>query len=133
MIQREAEPSHRQKAWYSMTNKASELLPVCSHIGAWGTRHLPGNEERSIRAKLLAEGGPSLWKAFMAELQEEHLGIPLPAGARHGGPTVRERLQAAYEEVRAGLRSEEHTSELQSLMRSSYAVFCLKKQNKRKS
>src|SRR3546814_7435599 len=29
-----------------------------------------------------------------------------------------------------GLRSEEHTSELQSLMRLSYAVFCLKKKNK---
>src|SRR3546814_9060001 len=29
--------------------------------------------------------------------------------------------------VAAVLRSEEHTSELQSLMRSSYAVFCLKK------
>src|SRR3546814_1482900 len=28
-----------------------------------------------------------------------------------------------------GLRSEEHTSELQSLMRISYAVFCLKKNN----
>src|SRR3546814_5908773 len=28
-----------------------------------------------------------------------------------------------------GLRSEEHTSELQSLMRISYAVFCLKKTN----
>src|SRR3546814_7570678 len=28
---------------------------------------------------------------------------------------------------RANLRSEEHTSELQSLMRISYAVFCLKK------
>src|SRR3546814_2593810 len=28
-----------------------------------------------------------------------------------------------------GLRSEEHTSELQSLMRTSYAVFCLKKNN----
>src|SRR3546814_1716113 len=27
-------------------------------------------------------------------------------------------------------RSEEHTSELQSLMRTSYAVFCLKKKNK---
>src|SRR3546814_7855918 len=27
-------------------------------------------------------------------------------------------------------RSEEHTSELQSLLRSSYAVFCLKKKNK---
>src|SRR3546814_6398440 len=30
-------------------------------------------------------------------------------------------------------RSEEHTSELQSLMRISYAVFCLKKKKKRKS
>src|SRR3546814_9984768 len=29
----------------------------------------------------------------------------------------------------AGARSEEHTSELQSLMRISYAVFCLKKEN----
>src|SRR3546814_7327058 len=30
------------------------------------------------------------------------------------------------------VRSEEHTSELQSLMRISYAVFCLKKKNKKK-
>src|SRR3546814_1302755 len=35
-------------------------------------------------------------------------------------------------EQRAGrIRSEEHTSELQSLMRISYAVFCLKKKKKR--
>src|SRR3546814_2032596 len=33
----------------------------------------------------------------------------------------------AMQFVRAGWRSEEHTSELQSLMRISYAVFCLKK------
>src|SRR3546814_4013349 len=32
----------------------------------------------------------------------------------------------------AGRRSEEHTSELQSLMRISYAVFCLKKKTKKK-
>src|SRR3546814_8912854 len=32
--------------------------------------------------------------------------------------------------MKAGDRSEEHTSELQSLMRTSYAVFCLKKKNK---
>src|SRR3546814_1448980 len=31
------------------------------------------------------------------------------------------------------IRSEEHTSELQSLMRISYAVFCLKKKKKKKS
>src|SRR3546814_1789268 len=34
------------------------------------------------------------------------------------------------EEGHYGTRSEEHTSELQSLMRISYAVFCLKKKNR---
>src|SRR3546814_2789929 len=34
------------------------------------------------------------------------------------------------EALEAGERSEEHTSELQSLMRISYAVFCLKKKKK---
>src|SRR3546814_2917265 len=32
-----------------------------------------------------------------------------------------------YKQIDAAVRSEEHTSELQSLMRISYAVFCLKK------
>src|SRR3546814_5846251 len=36
---------------------------------------------------------------------------------------------AALERTRLIFRSEEHTSELQSLMRISYAVFCLKKKN----
>src|SRR3546814_2580286 len=49
------------------------------------------------------------------------------------GMDVRDGLQEAIDVHRlaqqrqAGLRSEEHTSELQSLMRISYAVFCLKK------
>src|SRR3546814_5596623 len=39
----------------------------------------------------------------------------------------REQLKAG---ITASTRSEEHTSELQSLMRISYAVFCLKKKNR---
>src|SRR3546814_6035793 len=35
--------------------------------------------------------------------------------------------------IALGQRSEEHTSELQSLMRISYAVFCLKKKKKHKN
>src|SRR3546814_3557628 len=35
--------------------------------------------------------------------------------------------------ISGGARSEEHTSELQSLMRISYAVFCLQKKNKNKN
>src|SRR3546814_1166613 len=36
-------------------------------------------------------------------------------------------VDGLVDELTAGRRSEEHTSELQSLMRISYAVFCLKK------
>src|SRR3546814_1333629 len=51
-------------------------------------------------------------------------------------PAVREGLaatilpySAAQPETASGISSEEHTSDLQSLMRISYAVFCLKKKN----
>src|SRR3546814_8787419 len=40
------------------------------------------------------------------------------------------RVIAGVEGAALVFRSEEHTSELQSLMRISYAVFCLKKKNK---
>src|SRR3546814_2804828 len=48
-----------------------------------------------------------------------------PDGPRAGGRRGRRSRRARR--VRARRRSEEHTSELQSLMRISYAVFCLKK------
>src|SRR3546814_3013181 len=44
------------------------------------------------------------------------------------GRAIRGRfLDSAFPSAIADRRSEEHTSELQSLMRNSYAVFCLKK------
>src|SRR3546814_10798474 len=45
-------------------------------------------------------------------------------------PQVRDQSRE-WEYVQDQLRSEEHTSELQSLMRISYAVFCLKKKKKK--
>src|SRR3546814_3311086 len=49
--------------------------------------------------------------------------VPPPRPARHG-----RNAQPRARTCRSGAgRSEEHTSELQSLMRISYAVFCLKK------
>src|SRR3546814_6559570 len=44
-------------------------------------------------------------------------------------PTVKVNYLLVKNISISGLRSEEHTSELQSLMRISYAVFCLKKKN----
>src|SRR3546814_7928296 len=46
------------------------------------------------------------------------------------GPVMWLRRRKLPPEDDAEPRSEEHTSELQSLMRISYAVFCLKKKNK---
>src|SRR3546814_6847928 len=40
-------------------------------------------------------------------------------------------ITKASESAKRPIRSEEHTSELQSLMRISYAVFCLKKKKKK--
>src|SRR3546814_4661105 len=54
------------------------------------------------------------------------------AGEREGAGQVRveNRAPILQRDLGQRLRSEEHTSELQSLMRISYAVFCLKKKKK---
>src|SRR3546814_10430067 len=49
------------------------------------------------------------------------------AGAGLGTDRIRRETLAVGDVVDLDLRSEEHTSELQSLMRISYALFCLKK------
>src|SRR3546814_5497308 len=49
--------------------------------------------------------------------------------ARYLGKGVTKAVAAVNGEIADALRSEEHTSELQSLMRISYADFCLKKKN----
>src|SRR3546814_10026614 len=86
-------PSHKQKAIYSLTEKAIPLLPLFVVMGAWGRRHLPLTHYLSVRARLLEEGGPDMWNAFMDELRAAHLGLLL----EHEGPTVAERLQATYQ------------------------------------
>src|SRR3546814_7632175 len=55
-------------------------------------------------------------------------GLPLAPARGRVGVAV-----AALHLRHDGRRSEEHTSELQSLMRISYAVFCLKKKKQKKS
>lgn len=93
MLTAAADPAHRQRTILSLTEKSIALLPAMIALGAWGRRFLPVTPELAIRNRLLEEGGAEMLEAFMAELRETHLGI---ANSR-GGPTVAERLQAAYE------------------------------------
>ena len=78
LLSRSDNPAHKQKAVYSLTEAAIELVPLLVQMGAWGRRHLPASPELSIRAQLLEEGGPPMWEAFMAELRSLHLGAPAP-------------------------------------------------------
>ena len=91
LLTRRDDPSHAQKAIYSLTEPAIQLVPLLAQMGAWGLRHQPASEELSIRAQLLEEGGPEIWDAFMDELRALHLGAP------RRGPSVFDRLQKAYE------------------------------------
>jgi DNA-binding HxlR family transcriptional regulator len=93
LLSKRDHPSHKQKSIYSLTEAAIELVPLLAHMGAWGRRHTPVSEELSIRARLLEEGGPPMWDAFMAELRSLHTGAQPP------GRSVRAELQAAFEAV----------------------------------
>src|SRR3546814_3609986 len=98
------------------------------------SRHLAkavdaGNQAEAILAREDAERRVNAGYIIEAEMTEDG---PIP---RH----IKDRIRASGPTVRADLginnsipivRSEEHTSELQSLMRISYAVFCLKKKTK---
>lgn len=100
MITRADDPSHKQKAIYSLTEAAIQLVPMFAQMGAWGRRHRPVSEDLSIRAQLLEEGGPEMWSAFMEELRADHLGSPRPARS------VRGELQAAHLAVVAKLAAQ---------------------------
>src|SRR3546814_8400771 len=58
----------------------------------------------------------------------------LAAAAQDGTSSITEKVTPSVcTQCGSAVRSEEHTSELQSLMRISYAVFCLKKKKKKKT
>jgi DNA-binding HxlR family transcriptional regulator len=103
VISRTDDPSHKQKGIYSLTEQGIELLPILAQMAGWGYKYLPVSEELGIRAKLLKDGGPTIWAEFMDELREIHLGIKKRKTAGQG---VGERLQAAYQRVVADKKAE---------------------------
>src|SRR3546814_5423742 len=77
----------------------------------------------AVALALILAIGYGIWRTqfFTAPTDEEIALTEVPEATR---PALRPGA------VTAPMRSEEHTSELQSLMRISYAVFCLKKKKK---
>ena len=71
------DPTHKQKAIYSLTEKAITLLPIIVQIGAWGSRWVPDAKELDARSRKMLreiqEGGPRAWAERMDELRAQHL------------------------------------------------------------
>src|SRR3546814_1560850 len=88
-----------------------------------------------VRSRLLYDTAiPRSVRHYLHQFYEHHCGVRVAGLPRGIGLTtilVELSMQQFDDAIRAipGVyrRSEEHTSELQSLMRNSYAVFCLKK------
>src|SRR3546814_2428833 len=85
-----------------------------------------GEQPEAPGSSRLGRGHAGQWRGGRAGLSSlRHASKPEPDDRRGGARDSGERQIS-----RAPTRSEEHTSELQSLMRISYAVFCLKKKKK---
>src|SRR3546814_8590461 len=88
------------------------------------------NFHRRLTMKMNTIESP-LSRFHLPKLAAVALGGLLLAGFAGNPPN--EQFAVTESAVRRAVRSEEHTSELQSLMRSTYAVFCLKKKNTNKT
>src|SRR3546814_4143723 len=74
----------------------------------------------------------SIWVAlWLANRLVSPIRRLVTAAERVGAGDLSARVSVRHSPDEIGTRSEEHTSELQSLMRISYAVFCLKKKQRK--
>lgn len=77
LLTKSDDPTHKQKAIYSLTEKAITLLPVVVQIGAWGSRWVPDAKKLDSAARKylreIQEGGPRAWTKRMDELRAQHL------------------------------------------------------------
>src|SRR3546814_1539905 len=78
---------------------------------------------RHLRITVIGEDAIEAFTLLLAAEQAGNPVVAIAPSVKSSGKIVKLALQSP----RALARSEEHTSELQSLMRISYAVFCLKK------
>jgi DNA-binding HxlR family transcriptional regulator len=78
ILTKKDDPSHKQKAIYSLTEKGIALLPIVVQIGAWGSKYVPAAKKLDARARVIVrkiqEGGPPVWDTMMDELRAAHLG-----------------------------------------------------------
>src|SRR3546814_2161591 len=109
---------------------AAPLVPVVANVTA-----SPVSDAATIRSLLVEQvTGRVRWRESVGAMEGIGVDRFVELGGKVLSPMVKRSASGEVETVSVismddieALRSEEHTSELQSLMRISYAVFCLKK------
>src|SRR3546814_9720860 len=108
--------------WKSSARSASDsgLIATLGSQALEPSREHPGANSAGLglSARYIVANGHSLHSRDRRYARDA--GGPVPRYVQHG---ARRRVRPSQQQP----RSEEHTSELQSLMRNSYAVFCLNK------
>src|SRR3546814_1303670 len=104
-------------------------------ISDWSSDVCSSDLLRLVRVTQRKLFQPASWNAQHGDvgprIAAEKLGFDLPiTNANGNGAGILDDMVVGENQTARG-RSEEHTSELQSLMRISYAVFCLKKKKKK--
>src|SRR3546814_511008 len=113
-----AEPDNQDAR--NLQADALEQLGYQAESGPWRNFYLTGAKELREGVTQLPTpntASPDIVRSMTPEMFFDYLGVRL------NGPKAAETEAV----INVDLRSEEHTSELQSIMRTSYAVFCLKK------
>src|SRR3546814_7609553 len=105
----------RRQRWISTQARHADITQP-SRAETTRRRVQQGTRDYGVATKCRIEG--------QARIGDEPRRAIRLVGPQHGGGAVLLDIQVGKD---GRVRSEEHTSELQSLMRISYAVFCLKK------
>src|SRR3546814_7532538 len=109
-------------------------MPSPIAVGPWDPGSLHGGPPTALVGRVLLDHEPGDTQWFLSRLTVELIRpvplAPLKVDVTMRRPGRRVQLLDAVITAPDGTRSEEHTSELQSLMRISYAVFCLQKKKR---
>jgi DNA-binding HxlR family transcriptional regulator len=70
LVTRDDDPTHAQKAIYSLTDKGIALLPALAEISKWTQKYHP--ETRRPEAAALAQGDEQFVKQLQASLRKQH-------------------------------------------------------------
>src|SRR3546814_7522549 len=106
------------------STRTGTLFPYTTRFRFEKTTRVPGKTLAEARDALVGELTTTKSQEAMADLRDS-IDDAIVGGATFAEVAADKKLTAQTTPP----RSEEHTSELQSLIRISYAVFCLKKKN----